>query len=408
MKITFLGGAGEVGRSGVLIDHGYRLLLDYGIKLDHHRTTYPMRIKGGLDSVLITHAHLDHCGFLPAVYDHYACPWFGTYPTQLISNLLIKDSIKIQGKTNFRVSSFKRAMKHFNSMEYGAAYEEAGVSFLLHDAGHITGSSMAEVNMGNKTVLYTGDFNMNDVRMEGKADVPKCDVLITETTYSQREHPERKQLENTLSERIKTTLDNGGNVLLPSFAVGRSQELLQVLYTLNKKNRVYLDGMAKTACELVRQCPSFVKDFNTYEKALEWVEWVNTREQRAKALNEPSVIVTTAGMLEGGPVFQYLLNLNEKSRIILTGYCVDDTNGWRLMNKGIVHIDDVPRKIENPVEYMDFSAHAGRSDLFQLIKKADPEKVICVHGDHTSQFSEELTEKGYDSYAPRMGEQVVV
>ncbi|MFH1447757.1 MAG: MBL fold metallo-hydrolase [Candidatus Micrarchaeota archaeon] len=408
MKLTFLGGAGEVGRSGVLIDQGYRLLMDYGIKLHDKTTQYPLRVKGGLDAVIITHSHLDHCGFLPAIYDHYACPWFGTYPTQILTDLLIRDSIKIQKKVPFRVSSFKRSTKHFTPMEYGAEYETEGMSFTLHNAGHITGSSMVEVKTGETSLLYTGDFKLKDIRMQKGADVPKCDILVTETTYSQREHPPRDELEKRLSQHIRDTLENGGNVLLPSFAIGRSQELLQILYNTNRDATVYLDGMAKTACELVRQCPSFVSNFNEYEKALNWVQWVDSREKRADALKSPSVIITTAGMLEGGPVFQYLLNLNKRSRIVLTGYCVDNTNGWHLMNEGFVYVNGRPKKIDTPLEYLDFSAHAGRSEIFELVDLVDPKKIFCVHGDHTAYFADELKQRGYDAYAPKIGEEIVV
>jgi putative mRNA 3-end processing factor len=403
MDISFLGGAGEVGRSGVLIDGEFKALLDYGIKI-FRGTEYPLPVKGGLDAVIITHAHLDHSGFLPAIYDNYACPFFATFPTEALATILIQDSIKIQERVPFRISSFKKAIKHFTPLEYNTGFEMDSARLTLHDAGHITGSSMVKLEMKKKSVLYTGDFKIEETRMEKGADVPKCDVLITETTYSQREHPNRKELEKTLSQEVTKTLENGGNVLLPSFAVGRSQELLQILYSMNPDANVYLDGMAKGASEIVRQFPSFVKDFKKYTEALDWAEWVDSREQRAQALKKPSVIVTTAGMMEGGPVFQYLLNLNNKSKVIMTGYSVDNTNGWLLMNKGMVYVKGKPKKIETPVQYLDFSAHAGRSELLDLIKRADPERIFCVHGDHTSEFAEELKGMGLDATAPRIGE----
>ncbi len=407
MEVTFLGAAGEVGRSGILLDNGYRVLLDYGIKI-HKETEYPLKVKGGLDAVVISHSHLDHCGSLPAVYDNYACPYFGTYPTGLLANLLIADSIKLQERVPFKSGSFKKAQKHFAPLEYGTGFEMDEASMTLHDAGHITGSSMVELEMGKKTILYTGDFKLEETRMEKGADVPKCDILITETTYSQREHPPRGEIEKKLSQEIRKTLETGGNVLLPSFAVGRSQELLRILYALNRDANVYLDGMAKAASEIVRQCPRFVKDFRSYSDALEWVEWVDSKEQRIKALKSPSVIITTAGMMEGGPVFQYLFNLNQKSKIFITGYCVDNTNGWLLLNKGYVHLKGKPKTIENPVEYMDFSAHAGRSDILELIKRSGPKKIFCVHGDHTELFAEELRGMGYDAQAPKMGDKIKI
>ncbi len=407
MELTFLGGAGEVGRSAILVDNGFRALLDYGIKI-YEGTEYPLKVKDGLDAVIISHAHLDHSGFLPAVYDHYACPFFATYPTALLSELLIKDSIKIQERVPFRTSSYKKAFKHFSPLEYGAGFEVQGARLTLHDAGHITGSALVHLEMGKRSLLYTGDLKLEPTRLEKGADVPKADILITETTYSQRNHPPRRELEKRLSSEVRNTLENGGNVLLPAFAVGRSQELLQSLYSLNREATVYIDGMAKTASELIRQCPRFVKDFKNYEESLEWAEWVESREQRTKALKEPSVIITTAGMLEGGPVFQYMLNLNRRSKVIMTGYCVDNTNGWHLLNKGLVYVKGRPTPIENPVEYMDFSAHAGREDLLETIKRSSPEKIFCVHGDHTETFAEELGGMGFDAVAPKIGDKIKI
>ncbi|MEM4389057.1 MAG: MBL fold metallo-hydrolase [Candidatus Micrarchaeia archaeon] len=410
MKFTFLGGAGEVGRSGVLLETSdARLLLDYGIKI-HGATEYPLLFTARLNAVIPTHAHLDHVGFLPMIFEHQAPPVLATAPTEALAGLLIKDAIKVQELRGFRVPysprAFRRAMESFVLMNYEKPHAISHNTIVtFHDAGHIPGAAIVEVEADGKRIVYTGDFKLGETHLhKGAKLIRDVDILVIESTYSDRDHPDRKHTEAELCAEIRDTLEDGGTALLPCFAVGRSQEVCQLLFECDPSLPVYIDGMAKEASELILAYPSFVKDYRTLRKALSNAEFVSHPKLRRRLIEEPSVIISPAGMLEGGPALGYLLRLNERSRVIFTGFSVENTNGWLLLNKGIVRVDGEDREIRNAVEYFDLSAHAGRADLLEFIEAAGPQKIFCMHGDHCDEFAAELREKGFDAVAPKIGE----
>jgi putative mRNA 3-end processing factor len=413
MKFTFLGGAGEVGRSAYLIEDKKRLLLEYGIKL-HQRTEYPLPFQGFIDYSILSHAHLDHSGFIPAIYEYCSPPCIATYPTQALSTLLVKDSMKVQRlkrqKVNFSSISFRKMLSNFIPLPYGQSFSLSDdMSLTFTDAGHIPGSAISSIEIGEKKVVYTGDFKLGDTWMHKGAEcINECDVLLIESTYSQREHPDRRKLEEELYSEVTSVLERGGTALLPCFAVGRSQEIIQMLRYFDGDAKIFLDGMAKTASEIMLDYPSYIKDAKYLANCLKTAEWVNSPSQRRKALSKPSVIVSPAGMLEGGPSLMYALGLNEESEIILTGFQVPGTNGRMLLEQHKMRVNGIVQDIKVPVKYFDLSAHASRSDLFRFVEKASPEKIFCVHGDTCQDFAGELRAKGYDAVAPANGESFVV
>lgn len=412
MKLTFLGGAREVGRSGVLLESDKRVLFDYGIKI-HGSTEFPLFPKQRIDAAIITHAHLDHSGHVPYIFQNYELPVYATYPTQALCDLLIKDAVKVQESKGFRVpfskKALKRALNGFIPLIYGKRHQFSKMAFTLHDAGHIPGAAIIEAEVEGKRVVYTGDFKMEETHLhEGAQPVEDVDVLMIESTYSRREHPDRKTTEEQLCSEITATLEEGGTVLLPCFAVGRSQEILSILYEHDRNIRPYVDGMARAASSIFMDYPSYLKDARMLRAALQNAFIVNSFGERKRALKEPSVIISPAGMLEGGHAINYLLNLPKNGKVIFTGFSVEDTNGWRLQNKGFVHIDGRDVDVSQPVRYADLSAHAGRKDLLAFIKKANPEKIFCMHGDSCEEFSKELLERGYEACAPKMGETFTV
>jgi putative mRNA 3-end processing factor len=276
---------------------------------------------------------------------------------------------------------------------------------MLKDAGHIPGSAITQIETDGKRIVYTGDFKLEETLLHKGAEmVEDVDILLIESTYSEREHPARKKLEEELYKETIRVLENGGNALLPSFAVGRSQELVQILRHFDENVKIYLDGMAKTASQIIMDYPSYVKDAKALTAALESVEWVNSDGQRKRALERPSIIVTTAGLVEGGPVLRYILKLNKNSEIIFTGFQIPGTNGRRILDEHKMKFNGVEHNIQTPARYMDFSAHAGRKDLFGFVKKANPEKIFCIHGDTCIEFANELNSEGYDAVAPKMGD----
>ena len=409
MNFTFLGGSREVGRSAFVLEDEKRLLLEYGIKL-HQRTEYPIPFQGFVDYVILSHAHLDHSGYIPAVYETCSPPCIATYPTQALSALLVKDSMKVQKlkkqKVNFSSASFKKMLTNFIPLPYNQQFSlSKNMSLTFTDAGHISGSAISTIDAGGKKVVYTGDFKLGETWMHKGAEfVDECDVLLIESTYAEREHPDRRKLEEQLYSDIAAVLERDGNALLPCFAVGRSQEVIQMLRYFDGGVKIFLDGMAKTASEIMLDYPSYLKNAKYLRNCLRSAEWVNSPAQRKKALSKPSVIVSPAGMLDGGPSLRYALSLNEESEIILTGFQVPGTNGRMLLEEKKMRVNGIIQDVKTPVKYYDFSAHASRSDLFEFVDRASPERIFCIHGDSCESFAEQLRSKGYDAVAPKNGE----
>jgi len=151
-----------------------------------------------------------------------------------------------------------------------------------------------------------------------------------------------------------------------------------------------------------------VKDFKRFRQDMDSCRPILHPRERGKVLKRPGVIIATAGMLQGGPALGYLLKMGPESRAIFTGYCVEETNGHNLLNKGYVEYDGVKIKPKAQWSYLDFSAHAGRTELFELVAKLKPKKVFCVHGDSCQKFADDLAVEGYDAVAPKLGETVKI
>ncbi|MEM3227354.1 MAG: MBL fold metallo-hydrolase [Candidatus Micrarchaeaceae archaeon] len=409
-----MGGAQEVGRSGLLVKDSKSFLFDYGIKLDH-KTEYPLQ-PGRIDALLLSHAHLDHSGMSPALYNTMLPDAFGTPPTLELSELLLEDSMKIalrehkQGK--FHRKQVNNFAKHYTRVEYGAALEYGNFSIEFNDAGHIAGSAtilLERLNAKeNKRILYTGDFKLQPQTLHRGAKIVKSDVLAIESTYAYKDHPDRKALTREFINKVKEVLERGGNVLLPVFAVGRGQEILTILYENGLADLTHVDGMVREATKIVLSHSNFIDNAHLLKKAIERATVIEDRSDRAIALSEPSIILTTAGMLNGGPVLDYITKLNANSAVLLTGYQIEGTNGSSLLKNGTITLDGKRRRISNPVSLYDFSAHAGMSDLYRYVRESAPNTVICMHGSEESvqMLAENLRGEGFDAYAPKIGEEI--
>ncbi len=410
MQITFLGGAREVGRSAILVNAEKRFLLDYGIKLDH-KTEYPLPLHAKLDAYVLSHAHLDHSGFAPHLYSNSYVQAFGTAPTIELSRLLIEDSIKINKRNHarqeFSKGDLRRFERAYTPCEYGSEIDIGDYTLSLHDAGHITGSAITLLTSRKtgKRLVYTGDYKLEPQLLQKGAEIVKSDILITESTYADREHPDRSALVKSFINEVKEIVDNGGTALVPVFAVGRAQEILTLLYKNNLIDYTVIDGMAKQASEIVMRYPGFSTNESLLVETMKNTTWIGTEKTRESVVS-PAIVVTTAGMLNGGPVLDYILQLNGKSKIFLTGYQLEGTNGRNLLEGKPIIIDNRKHVIKTPVSYYDFSAHAGRKDLYEYVRKSGPEKVICVHGDANvaRNFAESLKLEGFDAVAPAPGE----
>jgi putative mRNA 3-end processing factor len=417
MKIDVLGAAHEVGRSCFVLNADKKIMLDCGLKIHDKKDPhlYPMPPYDGVDACVISHAHLDHIGFLPSLFDKHNPQVIATPPTREIGELLLLDSAKIileeYGTLPYRRSSHVNAMNSFRTVSYGQPINVGQTTITLNDAGHVPGSSTVLLENGQKRIVYSGDFKLSDTQMHTRAKiVSDVDVLIMEGTYANRDHPNREDLEVELANIAIETVENGGTLLLPAFAVGRTQELLSVLAKHTTDIEINVDGMGVEASKIVSNYGAYVRDIKEFRENMKKVNFITGYRDRKKVLERPSVIISTAGMLQGGPAMQYLLSLNKQSRCVFTGYCVEGTNGHKLLNYGYVEREEERIVPHVPISYLDFSAHAGRSELFEYVKATNPQKILCVHADPQvgDSFVEDLRIEGYDAVAPSMGDRIEV
>ncbi len=416
IQLNFLGAAGEVGASGIFIDSGVeKILMDYGVEVQETPPRPPLTPPGKVDSLLLTHAHLDHCGAIPMLMKKGDFPIYALPCTKELTHMLLKDSLKINietigsmesAKLPFTKHDINRTMKNFVDVGYNKPFRLHKANVKLFDAGHIPGSYMCHVDLGEKKILYSGNHNTIDTRLLKGADtnLPKADVLITECTYSDRDHPDRSLQEKEFLRIVEETISNGGITIISSFAIGRAQEILLVLNERGIDFPVYLDGMAKKATTIINKNKKLLRDPDHLDDALKKVNYVTDDRMRSKILKEPCVIVTTSGMLSGGPVIRYIskLHSDENSTLLLTGYQAPDTPGKTLLETGrfVSAEDKIDVEMRMTYKRLDFSAHLGRKELFKFVDKVGAEKVFCVHGDKTEIFAEELRAKGFDAAAP--------
>ncbi|TAL48427.1 MBL fold metallo-hydrolase, partial [archaeon] len=214
--------------------------------------------------------------------------------------------------------------------------------------------------------------------------------------------------EQELVRMVRETIAKEGVCLISGFAIGRLQEMLLILNKYGIDFPVYLDGMAKKATTIIDKFPQLLNDPQSMEKAMERVTYVTTDKMRKRMITQPCVILTTSGMLSGGPIMYYLRHLhnNYRASLILTGFQTENTPGRILMETGRLVTEEMDVDIDMNVKRLDFSAHAGRKELFGFVEKVNPKKIFCIHGDHTEEFAEELIQKGFEAVAPVANDRV--
>jgi putative mRNA 3-end processing factor len=360
MKIKCLGGFREVGKNAVLVEGKENVVFDYGVKVETGDVPNPVE---KLDNIILGHAHLDHCGSIPMLYRKFKIPIFSTISTFEQAHLLLKDSLKIarikEFVKHFGESDIEKMKKNEARVTYGQRFEAENFSLDVFDAGHIPGSTAPLLEMNNKKILYVSDFNTNPTRLLNGAriDVKDVDVLILESTYSNRNHPDRRETEKKFFETVEGTIANEGIAILPCFAVGRAAEILMILDSFKPKFPIYLDGMAKGATQIALDYPEFIKDPKALRKAVNDVKPIYSNDERKKITKEPCVIVTSSGMLEGGPSVSYIKYLydNPESSIVFTGFLIPRTAGRYLVDTGRFVTEGFDLKIKMGIHQFDFS-----------------------------------------------------
>jgi hypothetical protein len=425
-RISTLGGCREVGRSCFLLQTPEsKVLLDCGINVARTGEdsfpviNIPEVSISDLDAVIITHAHLDHSGFVPYLYTYgYDGPVYCTAPTRDLMTLLQLDYISIAqelGSAPYKKQAIEKMIKRTITLNYSEVVDiTPDVKITLHNTGHILGSAGIHLHIGEgyHNVVYTGDIKFAKSRLLecAQTDFARLETLIIESTYGGKEdiQPSRHSAEKLLIDVIKTTLARKGKVLIPVLGVGRAQEVMVLLDYATKKElldpdtKVYIDGMVWDATAIYTAYPEFLsevmrklifkRDQNPFLSKI--FKRVGSKDEREEVITgEPCVILATSGMLTGGPSVEYLRHLADSplNTLIFINYQAEGSlgkkiqNGWSEIPLGIQK--DGKReilKIGLDVFTIDgFSAHSDRNQLLCFVQALNPkpQKIIVTHGE---------------------------
>jgi|Deesub1362B_J571_1020462.scaffolds.fasta_scaffold02576_5 hypothetical protein len=427
IRVSALGGFREVGRTCMYLHTPEsRILIDCGVNVaaGDSEKAYPyLNIPEfdiqQLDAVVITHAHLDHCGFVPFLYYMgYEGPVYCTPPTRDLMFLLQWDYLDVverEGRQPPYPRKFiKEMLKYVIPLEYGDVTDIApDVRLTLHNAGHILGSSIAHFHIGDGlyNLAYTGDIKFERSRLLEPANFrfPRLETLIIESTYGGKRDilPSRRRAEEELIKIIRRTIERKGKVLVPVFSVGRAQELMLTLedYVNNgvlEEIPVYLDGMIWEATAIHTTYPEYLnrmlrteifhRGHNPFLSDI-FKRVTGTAKRKEVIDGEPSVILATSGMLTGGPSIEYLRHLadDEKNSLIFVGYQAEGSLGRRIQ-KGW---KEIPMKENGKTKVVTinmevhtiegFSGHSDRNQLINYVRRLNPkpERIITCHGEES-------------------------
>ena len=421
MDVQVLGAANEVGRSGFLVDcNGTKLLLDYGVMFGRRGSPpqYPLHVKPkDLDAIIITHAHLDHSGNVPSLFVSGNTDVYATPPTFDLSKLLINDMLKIEKNSHpFDLPELNNMMKNAKEIGFKQKVTKGNATFEFRESGHVIGGSTVLVESEKKKLFYTGDIKTNGSRMlrEMDTDIGEIDLLITESTYAKTEQIPRKTSEQQLIEFANEVMDRKGILFIPSFSVERSQEMACILRSANFKHKIIMDGMALKVNEIMFKNPDYLRDPKIFAEAIKNSTAIREHAERKRAMGEPCVVISPAGMLVGGNAVYYLqqLSFDSKNGIALVSYQGEGTPGKKLLDTGKVSTRGKDLSVQAEVKQFQFSGHADRKELFEMIKtiKGNP-KVWTVHGDSEScqVFAQEIHEQfGLETYAPMVNDKITI
>jgi hypothetical protein len=426
IRITALGGFMEVGRSSILLQtKESNILLDCGL---NPGATNPINIfprldapqfnLDALDAVIISHAHLDHCAILPFLFKYgYDGPVYCSAPTSTLMTLLQLDYLDVLSKQGrmapYDQKDVRETVLHTIPLRYGVVTDIApDVRLTLHNAGHILGSSIVHLHIGEglHNIVYTGDYKYAKTMLleHASTQFPRVETIITESTYGAPHDvmPSRIEAEEKLASIINQTFEKRGKVLIPVPAVGRAQEIMLILdgymkRGLIKEAPVFIEGMISEATAIHTAYPEYLakevrhsilhEGTNPFQSDyFTIVEHPSARQEIIEG--EPSVIVATSGMLEGGPVIEYFKSLaqEERNTIIFVSYQIEGTLGRRVQ-KGITETPMINSegkmeilKVNLRVESIEgFSGHSDRKQLFNYIRRVAPklERIIICHGE---------------------------
>lgn len=426
MRITFYGGAQEVGRACILLEEGRRnIMFDCGIKLGE-KTEYPLLEDDALRNVrniTISHAHLDHSGYLPHVYSKGASPnVFLTKPTRDLMGVLLADYQRIhlgEGRKRklFSMKDVDSVMKDARITEYDEPWT-SDFKMSFHSAGHIMGSAITKVHE-NGGIVFSGDICMRKTRvLDPAVRTFTASTLIMESTYGGKTDiiPSYRESYQKMITIIRETLDKGGHVIIPSFAVGRAQEVLLALDDYMRSGaipptKIFIDGMITKAMKIYRHNAYYANDdikkriLMSEDDPFKSPNFHSPRsKERDDVLKEPSIIVTTSGMLTGGPVLFYLdkLGSDPRNTMIFVGYQAEGTPGSKVINGGkSLVVRDKEIRLGLRVESVRLSGHADFNELVQFARSIKGlKRIFLMHGEKTDLY--DALVRDYEVVVPRI------
>lgn len=426
MKLEFHGAAGGVTGSHMVLDAGdFRIGIDAGLfqggETDLNQLGFghdPRFLK----ALLLTHAHIDHSGRIPQlVKKGFSGPIYSTPATADLCEIMLKDSAHLmeesaehesrhldQRRNQLRPPLYtekdvEKAMKQFKPIDYGKEQNLRGISVKFEDSGHILGSAMVELSFGGKKLVLSGDLGRpNSPFLRDPKKMDGADWLVLESTYGDKDHEDIEERGGKLLEIVLETVGRGGNVIIPAFAIGRTQEILYDLNPYAEKGKLkgvkcFVDSpMAVSAVEIYRRHPECFDEetlslLGKGDSPLEFpgLKYVRSKEE-SKSINdqkEPHIIISASGMCTGGRILHHLIhNLERKDcTILFVGYQGDGTLGRKLLGGAkTVSIMDKQLEVKAKIESLDaYSAHAGRSEIMNWLGAFErpPGQVFLNHGE---------------------------
>ena len=426
IRMTVLGGAQEVGRSAFLVKtRESSVLLDCGINPGSQRPfeafprfDSPEFQIDQLDAMVISHAHLDHCGLAPFLYKYgYDGPLYCSAPTSNLMTMLQLDYLDVANKqgvtAHYDQKDVRECVLHTIPLRFGVVTDIApDIRLTLHNSGHILGASMVHLHIGEglHNIVYTSDYKFGrTMLLEAAAtEFPRIETVVTESTYGGQEDfmPSRVESEENLTHVINETLERKGKVLIPVPAVGRAQEIMLIIdgymkRGLMKEAPVFIEGMISEATAIHTAYPEYLsrevrhsilhEEINPFQSDyFTIVEHPSVRQGIMEG--EPCIVLATSGMLEGGPVIEYFKNwaADPKNTIIFVSYQIEGTMGKRVQkgvnevtmmdNEGKMAVVQVQMQVES-IE--GFSGHSDRRQLINYLThlKPKPERIFVCHGE---------------------------